>query len=305
MNRLQKKCFLGSVTLHALLLTILIVGPGFLRSRTQPGDNLPVLDVIPSREIDAAFFGGGSARPAAPQSTPAQPALSPPPAPPPAAPKETAPKQVESPAPKPRPTPPRDESWSLPEKKSKKQTKPEDTSSEKKTNDKAANGKHEIVPNLARTVRSPTETPSKNARNAGVEGGRGNAEARQAAVAGVVSELRGGLAGATDVGVGGGGPAYASYWQALKTIYTEAWNPPDNLTDDTAKVRAEITIARNGRVISAGIASGGKSGLPSLDRSVQEVLERVRDVPPFPEESKDNERTFKLLFDPKLKRPLG
>jgi len=301
MNRLQKKCFIASVTLHLFLLTILVVGPGFLKRKTLPGDNLPVLEVIPSYLIDRAFMGGGSPGLAASPATPAPPAVSPPAA----APKVTAQSQVEPPSPKPRQATPRENSWSLPDKNPRKQTKPEDTASDKKNNDKPDKGKREIVPNLTRTVRSPPDTPPRNSRSTGVEGGRGTAEARQAALAGVIFELKGGLAGATEVGVGGGGPAYASYWQALKTIYTEAWNPPDDLTDETAKVRAEITIARNGRVISADIASGGKSGIPSLDRSVQEVLERVRDVPPFPEESKDNERTFKLLFDPKLKRQIG
>ena len=288
MNRLQTKCLLGSLALHLSLLTILVVGPGFLKSKTVPGDDPPWLEIIPWPLVDGPFSGGGSPNPAPSPPAPAQ-QPAPAPAPPPPAPRERQ-KQLESPAPKPPPTP-RDDSWSV--------------SKKGKSDPKDAKGKHQIVPDLTPGNRNPTATPSKSARSPGVEGGRGTTEARQAALAGVMSELRGSFAGATEFGVGGGGPAYASYGQALKTIYTDAWNPPDDVTDDTLNVRAEIVVARNGRVTSFKIAPGGKSGVASLDRSVQEVLERVRNLPPFPEESKDTERTFKLVFNLKLKRSIG
>jgi TonB family protein len=296
MSRLESKCFVGSVTMHLLLLTILMVGPGLLGTRPSPNDKLPVLEMIPSRLIDAPFMGGGSPRPTT---------LLPAPAPAIAAPQATPKNQVLSPAAKPEPTPHAKDTWLLPDQKRKKQPKTEASKAESPDNAKTGSGKHEIVPNLRRQVRNPAGSPAPNARPNGVDGARARAEAHRAVLNEAVSELRGGLAGATEVGVGGGGPAYASYWQALKTIYTDAWTPPEDLTDDIAKVRAEITVARNGRVISARIVPGGRSGIPSLDRSVQEALDRVRDVPPFPEEAEDNERTFKLLFDPKLKRGLG
>ena len=300
MSRLQKKCFLGSVTMHCALLTILVVGPAFLAGKPVPISDLPVLELIPPRLIDEAFMSGGSPRAAAPQpAPPAEPAVSPPPA----ASKPTAQKTVQPPTPKPERTEARDESWTAPDKKSAKKPPPNDATTDRKDNPKSSKGKPKI--NLTPAVRNAADPPPNTTRTRGAEGGRGTAEARQATLAGVMSELRGGLSEATDIGiVGGGGEANANYWQALKTINTDAWNPPDDLTD-SGKVKAEITIARNGRVVSAKITPSGKSGIPSLDRSVQDVLERVKDVPPFPEESKDTERTFKLLFDQKLKRLIG
>ena len=92
MNRLQKKCFVASAGVHALLLVILLVGPAFLTSKSKL-DNSPILDVIPGKLIDAAFSGGGN-----PNGRP------PPPAPP-----EPPQRAVTPPAPAPEPDPPKDE----------------------------------------------------------------------------------------------------------------------------------------------------------------------------------------------------
>ena len=59
MNRLHKKCLLASVGAHSLLLLILLVGPAFLSSKSK-SDDLPVIDFIPSKFIDAPFAGGGN-----------------------------------------------------------------------------------------------------------------------------------------------------------------------------------------------------------------------------------------------------
>src|SRR5262245_22806196 len=75
MNRLQKKCFIASASLHGLLVLILLVGPAFLASKSKLND-MPVLDVIPSRLVDEAFSGGGN-----PKAPPPPPAPSVPPVP--------------------------------------------------------------------------------------------------------------------------------------------------------------------------------------------------------------------------------
>src|ERR1051325_8394531 len=54
MNRLQKKCFIASAGTHLLLLLILFVGPAFLSPKRPPPDNLPLIDFIPPRTVDAA-----------------------------------------------------------------------------------------------------------------------------------------------------------------------------------------------------------------------------------------------------------
>ncbi|NJN06256.1 MAG: hypothetical protein HC814_07675, partial [Rhodobacteraceae bacterium] len=58
-DRREKKCFLGATLLHAVLLVVLVVGPGFLSSKPPA---LPVLDFIPDEVVDALLHGGGSPR---------------------------------------------------------------------------------------------------------------------------------------------------------------------------------------------------------------------------------------------------
>src|SRR5437016_14598533 len=59
MNRLQKKCLIASLALHALLCLILLVGPAFLSSNHK-GVDRPTLEVIPSKIVDSLFSGGGN-----------------------------------------------------------------------------------------------------------------------------------------------------------------------------------------------------------------------------------------------------
>src|SRR5262249_54581056 len=72
MNRLQQKCFLASTGVHLLLALILFVGPAFLSSPNR-SDNSPILDIIPSKLIDAPFSGGGNPNPKPPPQSPATP----------------------------------------------------------------------------------------------------------------------------------------------------------------------------------------------------------------------------------------
>src|SRR5512136_2349154 len=102
MDRLQKKCVIASAGLHLLLLLILLIGPAFLSSRSQT-DNLPILDFVPLKTVDALVSGGGSPTGRLPE-----------PPPPPARPKEITPPAperqpiVETPKP-PQPEPPQKE----------------------------------------------------------------------------------------------------------------------------------------------------------------------------------------------------
>jgi len=79
MNRLQKKCVIGTAGIHLLLLVILFVGPAFFYSKPK-ADDLQVLDVIPANLIDAAF-NSGVANAAPPPPAPVAPPQPPPPAP--------------------------------------------------------------------------------------------------------------------------------------------------------------------------------------------------------------------------------
>ncbi len=87
MNRLQKKCFIASASIHGLLAVVLVVGPGFMSS-TKPVENLPIIDFVPDVLVDQALMGGGN-----PNAKP------PPPAPP------AQPVQQTAPPPEPKPQP--------------------------------------------------------------------------------------------------------------------------------------------------------------------------------------------------------
>ena len=97
MNRLQKKCVIASAGFHLLLLLILFIGPAFLSSRNQV-DDLPVVDFIPSKLIDAPFAGGGNPNVAPPPPAPQPPVGQPPPPAPQPPPPKAAPPEPPKPA---------------------------------------------------------------------------------------------------------------------------------------------------------------------------------------------------------------
>ncbi len=97
MNRLQKKCVIGTAGVHLLLLVILFVGPAFFYSRPK-ADDMQVLDVIPANLIDAAF-NSGVANATPPPPTPAAPPQPPPPVPEKIEPPKPVKETVKAPAP--------------------------------------------------------------------------------------------------------------------------------------------------------------------------------------------------------------
>ncbi len=68
--------------------------------------------------------------------------------------------------------------------------------------------------------------------------------------------------------------------RCVKSVYWHAWIPPDDTSSDEAVVKATVTIASDGTVLSARITTG--SGDASVDRSVQQTLEKVTYIAPFP-----------------------
>jgi TonB family protein len=89
----------------------------------------------------------------------------------------------------------------------------------------------------------------------------------------------------------------------VKTVYTRSWQTPDDVEDDTISVLVQVTIARNGNVLSHKVLKG--SGNASLDASVNLVLDRVTFVGPFPAGAKEDQRSFKLNFNLKAKKLAG
>jgi TonB family protein len=281
MNRLEKKCLLATAGFHLLLLVILFVGPAFFSSKPKPDDS-QVLDVIPANLVDTAVNSG--VRGATPP--PPTPVATPQPTPP-------APAPIPTPTPlKPTPTP---EKIDPP----KVAVKPDLTPVEKQSVTKPQPPKvaPKIQVNLNPTVRIvPKNSPPTTATD--------DSQRQARAVKNVLQALRQNLASATTVDMpGNSSAAYANYASVVKSIYEQAWTPPDDAANDDANAKVRVTIASDGTVISARLLT--PSGDSGVDATVQRTLNRVTFIAPFPEGTTDKERTYIINFNLKAKRMLG
>ena len=111
--------------------------------------------------------------------------------------------------------------------------------------------------------------------------------------------------GTTIEPLGPGGEAYADYGQVVKSYYDQAWIDPEDVSEDAATVKVKVVIRRDGTVTSDPIQK--RSGIPALDKSVQNALDRVRlrGLPPFPEGAKESQRVYIINFNLKAKRFVG
>ena len=267
MNRLQKKCLIATAGFHLLLLVILIVGPAFFAPSPKP-DDTQVLDVIPANVVDEALNSGVRGA-----------------KPPPPAPAPPAPKPVVQPAPMPQPTLlSRLEKVFTPE-PPKPVTEPVEIQP------------HKIQPDLTPVVRDSSEnfTPARSKDDTQA---KLRAEALKAARA-----LEKNLSPTTPIDVpGDSDAAVANYASVVKSIYEQAWTPPDDAANDDANTKVSVTISSDGTVITAHIIT--PSGDSGVDETVQRTLERVKIIEPFPTGSTDKERTYIINFNLKAKRML-
>jgi TonB family protein len=297
MNRLQRKCFFVSALVHGALLALLFFGAAFSTSKPEIND-LPVLELIPARIIDEAFSGGGApAAPAIAQApAPAMEQPVPPPKPEPKAPDPIIPKPV---APEPERT------VTTPPKITPKPTRePEEPPARITETTKPSQKKPEPTDEFSPVDRTAVNRAQAKEREKAIQRARTQAqEAWRKNLSRSVSNLRGNFSGSTTVETGPGGEAYANYAQVVKSIYTHAWETPDDVNDDTLNVGVQVTIAKDGNVIASKVIA--PSGNASLDRSVSAALEKVRFVAAFPAGAKDDKRTFKLKFNLKAKRDTG
>ncbi len=290
MNRLQKKCFFAASGLHGLLALILLIGPAFLSSNPAT-ENVPELDFIPVKFVDALVSGGGDPKgglpPPAPVvlPTPPAPAVTPP-TPVPVVDKTPPPEPVKRPVVK-EVTPPKDDPDSLELSKSKK---------------------NKIEVSIKPVVRNPEAAAQAKARADAQAKAAAAAESRRLASAlnSAATSIEHGLSGSTSVvlkGPGGGGVPYGNWLAAVKQRYTQAWVVPDGVTDDSATVTASVTIARNGEVLSSSIVRA--SGNALVDHSVKATLDRVTTAPSLPEGAKEDQRTVTINFNVKAKLGQG
>ncbi len=276
MNRLQKKCIIGTVGIHLLLLLILLVGPAFF-NREPKTDNTQILDMIPANLVDAAVNSG--VQNAHPMTTPA-----PAPQPPQQQPLPPMPplpaRNFEPPPPAPTPTP------SLLERVEKYFTpKPTVTPTEKQSTANPDN----IKVNLNKVTRTkPKNTPDNSSQ-----------------VNNAVRDLEKNLSPGTSVEMPGTSSAsYASYASAVKSVYEQALRPnlPNQIAGNNENTKVEITIASDGTVISSRIVS--PSGDSAWDNAVQRTLDQVTFVAPFPDGATDKERHYTIDFNPQVEREL-
>jgi len=281
MTRLQKKCFIASGGLHLLQLLILLIGPAFLLSKA-PADNLPILDFVPLKTVDALVSGGGNPNGRLPEPPPPTP----------------QPQPVAPPAPQPQPIvePP-------------KPPQPEPAHVETQEPSLEPSPRKPRKPEVSTTIvtRKPNVDAEAKAREAAQAREAADARRRIASAFGkAADQIESGISSGTSVelkGPGGGGIPYANFLQAVKSAYARAWVIPDGVTDDEATTETSVTIARDGTVISSRITRS--SGNPAVDRSVQVTLNRVKFAAPLPDDAKENQRTVTINFNVRAKRALG
>ena len=296
MNRVQKKCLIASLALHALLCVILLVGPAFLSSNQKASDQ-PTLQVIPSKIVDSLFSGGGN--PNAKPPTAQRVAEPPPPA------------QQTDRIPDPIPTPPQiRQEQKPPEIKQEAIEKPAPQKSGIKVSSTVV--KRAAEKDTEDKARADAEAKAKAQAEAKTRA-KAEADARRRATQQLESRLNSAFeslsknlsSGTTVEPLGPGGEAYADYGQVVKSYYDQAWIDPEDVSADAATVKVKIVIRRDGTVIADPITH--RSGVPALDKSVQNALDRVRlrSLPPFPEGAKESQRTYIINFNLKAKRLVG
>ena len=300
MTRLQKKCYFAAAGFHLLLLVILLVGPAFLTSRAAP-DDLPVLEFIPLKATDLPFSNaGGSPTAALPKPTPPTP--EPPPAEPPKPePEKTILQKILEPTP-PEPTE-KPEVQSLEKRGVIKPQDPALTPTKEKNKIEVSNKIVKRSAPTAKTHKPDGDTSEAEARAERTAAATANKQ-RADAIRRLANNVRTGLSSSTSVTMPGpGGEAYANYAQIVKSKYTQEWIAPDDMADDSATAKVSVTIARDGTVVEAHVTR--ESGSAATDRSVREVLNRVKYILPFPDGAKDDQRTFIINFNLKAKKLLG
>ncbi|MHB8523622.1 MAG: energy transducer TonB [Limisphaerales bacterium] len=309
MSRLEKKCFVTSAVVHVLLVAVLLIGSAFVASRSQ-SDNMPVLDVIPSRLVDAALSGGGNpnAQPLPPSPIILRETVTPIPTPPVVKPQREREQLLEPPKPEPRVKPKKP---TRREEEVEKDFKPSPRSAElppKPSPKKIKPTPPEVNLTPVERGTAPSSSVRERTRRAAQEREAAAAAelARRKEFASAVEGLRQNLSPGIQVAVPGpGGEAYANYGLAVRSIYDHAWILPDEVTDDSLTVQVVVTVARDGTVVADRTRIKRRSGNAVADRTVQKALDRVKFIGPFPEGAKELEREFIINFNVKAKRLLG
>jgi TonB family protein len=288
MNRTQKKCLIASGAFHGSLVLLLVFGSALMpEDRPAPANRITFFD--PSKVTDGPTQGGNPGPVAEQPPAPVAPPVAPPQPPP--QPPTSQPVLPPQPQPRPQQQPAaRQEDFKpapvqKPDAESFKPVKPVKTTQT-----------DEFTP----VGHPPTKQVASNDAAADA---RAKALAdKQQRIANQISRGVGRLSStlnkdtAVQISSGGdGGEAAANYRDIVASIYHAAWNQPTSLNDDTATVVVSVTIGRDGRVLHHEITK--PSGNPVMDHSIENTLDNVTDIAPFPEGSRDAERTYSITFN--------
>lgn len=184
------------------------------------------------------------------------------------------------------------------------------TKTTKTTETSDNNTKAKVNTTLTKRTRTSPKSTSKEDSDSDSEHQKAIAKAqgqRNAAISKAIGNLaslsNGGLQMSDMPGTGGGGPGAVNYSQAVLGAFDDAWNPPAEITDNVAVAVAKIRVNRSGTITEARIIKRSNNAL--MDRSVQNALEAVKSLPPFPQGATDLERVFNIEFNLKAKRATG
>jgi len=266
---------------HGLLIALLFVSSAFSRPPKPPEVPTAVLTFVPDKLVDRPVVSAPRGTPPRSSSPARQRPTPPPPSPRPPKPKPTKP----SPTVRPKPTP-------SPRQSTQRQSTPKNRSSRRSQPSKPLSRKIRV--NLRPTTRriEPSKSRSSSPSSHRSEPSRAERVLRQTLSA---LEQRLATSSMSVATPGAASVSYADYGLYVRMVYERAWHPPRHVKQNLATVKAEVVIARDGRVLSARILQ--PSGDPELDRSVQETLNRVKSIGrPFPKGAKEKQRTFIINF---------
>ncbi len=309
MSALQKKCLFASAGAHVLLVILAVFGTAFL-SHKQLEIVVP-LNLISATVVDALIANPGDGLPPAPAQRVTNPStvvepptVTQPPIqvdPPKKA--ETPVNVVDPPSPKKTVVEP---AVKIKQEKTRTTEPVPNTKTAKKTEMKTEPTPPKIKVNTGKIVsRDNSEAKAKSAADAKAH------EMKVAALKkaeGAINNAGKGFSQSVNIEIkpigGSGGVPFIGYGQLVVKIYHDAWLLPQETPEDNSVVQVSITISRSGEVVSARVTK--QSGNAMLDRSVRQVLDRVKRIgQPFPAGSKDLQKTFEMDFSPKSRRLTG
>ena len=302
MKTLEQRCLVGSAAAHAALLGALLLASFLATRRAFDPAALPPIELVSLEGVritDGVGAGGGTPTPPPPPATTPQARPVDPPVRPPSTPAQ---EPIREPARTETPRTAEPARTEKPIQVAQEVKKAQDVDPLRKGKPEAEKDKKARRIEVAKaTSRAAAESVAAEKAAAAAEARRLAAKAAQEqwskAVGGIRSKLSESLSGETTItvpGPGGGGEAWIGYATYLKSFYEVRWRRPSSLPAPVAYVGVSITVARDGRLLRAEVLD--KSGIRELDNSVQEVIQRYRQLEPLPSGSTDSERTFRIKF---------